>query len=254
MQPRKRLFLLVAYRGRRDGKATPGRCGDWTCSMAKLKPYPAALVFGVPGAGKGTQGEILSRIPGFFHLSSGVIFRKLDLKSEEGRIVREYSARGELAPDDATMRIFRNWLESQRAADRFRPREHLLLLDGIPRNILQCEMLKEICDVKLVIHLMCHDEEAMIDRIRRRAVLENRPDDASDSVTRRRFEVYRQESLPVLQYYPPELIKDIESTGIHAEVLLECLTHLVPVLKTNFPRGDSPSTANEMLSRGTPQS
>ena len=190
-------------------------------TKTSLKPYPAALVFGVPGAGKGTQGEILSRIPGFFHLSSGVIFRKLDAKSEEGRVVREYSARGELAPDDVTMRIFKNWLEGQRAAERFRPREHLLLLDGIPRNIAQCEILKEICDVKLVIHLMCNDEEAMIDRIRRRAVLENRPDDASESVTRRRFEVYRH-----------------ESTGIHAQVLLECLKHTVPILLENFPRDE----------------
>lgn len=98
--------------------------------------------------------------------------------------------------------------------------------------------MDRICDVKLVIHLMCNDEEAMIDRIRRRAVLENRPDDASESVTRRRFEVYRQESLPVLNYYSKDLIKDIESTGIHSQVLLECLKHLVPVLLTNFPRDE----------------
>ena len=134
-------------------------------------PYPTALVFGVPGAGKGTQGEILTRIPGFFHLSSGVIFRKLDAKSNEGKLVRDYSARGELAPDDVTVKIFLNWLESQRAADRFRPREHLLLLDGLPRTIAQCDILKQYIDVQLILHLVCHDEEAMIERIRRRAVL-----------------------------------------------------------------------------------
>ncbi len=198
--------------------------------------YPAALIFGVPGAGKGTQGEILTRIPGFFHLSSGVIFRKLDPKSEEGRIIREYSARGELAPDDLTIRIWRAWLEAQRAADRFRPHEHLLLLDGIPRNIHQCEMLERYISVKAVVHLACHDEEAMIDRIRRRAILEDRPDDASESVIRRRFEVYRQESEPVLNYYPAEIVKTVESTGIHAEVLLQCLEHLVPVLNACLPQ------------------
>lgn len=197
--------------------------------------YPAALIFGVPGAGKGTQGEILTRIPGFFHLSSGVIFRKLDPKSEEGRIVREYAARGELVPDDLTIRIWHAWLEAQRAADRFRPHEHLLLLDGIPRNINQCRMLERYVSVKVVIHLMCDDEQAMIDRIRRRAILEDRPDDASESVIRRRFEVYRQETEPVLKYYPPEIIKNVQSTGIHAEVLLHCLEHLVPVLKSLFP-------------------
>lgn len=198
--------------------------------------YAAALIFGVPGAGKGTQGEILTRIPGFFHMSSGVIFRKLDPKSEEGRIVREYSARGELAPDDLTIRIWHTSLQAQKAADRFRPKEQLLLLDGIPRNINQCKILEKHLDVKCVVHLSCHDEETMIARIQRRAILEDRPDDASESVIRRRFEVYRQETEPVLRYYPPEIIKTVESTGIHAEVLLECLEHLVPVLKDCFPR------------------
>lgn len=202
----------------------------------KWDRYPAALIFGVPGAGKGTQGEILTRIPGFFHLSSGVIFRKLDAKSEEGRIIRDYAARGELAPDDLTIRIWHTWLEAQRAADRFRPQEHLLLLDGIPRNINQCQMIERHISVKAVVHLSCHDEEAMIDRIRRRAILEDRPDDASESVIRRRFEVYRQETEPVLNYYSPDIVKTVESTGIHAEVLLQCLEHLVPILKANFPR------------------
>jgi adenylate kinase len=204
--------------------------------MAKTaNRYPAALIFGVPGAGKGTQGEILTRIPGFFHMSSGVIFRKLDPKSEEGRIVREYSARGELAPDDLTIRIWQTSLQAQRAADRFRPKEQLLLLDGLPRNLNQCQLLEKYLDVQCVVHLSCHDEEAMIDRIRRRAILEDRPDDASESVIRRRFEVYRSETEPVLGYYAPDIIKTVESTGIHAEVLLQCLEHLVPVLKTCFP-------------------
>ncbi|MEW4489099.1 nucleoside monophosphate kinase [Thalassoglobus sp. JC818] len=198
-------------------------------------PYPAALIFGVPGAGKGTQGEILTNVPGFFHLSSGVIFRKLDPKSEEGRIVREYSARGELAPDDLTIRIFLNWLEAQRAAERFRPRDQLLLLDGLPRTVQQCEMLKEYVDVKALLHFDCKDEEAMIDRIRRRAVLENRIDDASESVTRKRFEVYHRETAPVLNHYQ-DVVKNVDCAGIHAEILIECLKHLVPILKESFPR------------------
>lgn len=197
--------------------------------------FPAALIFGVPGAGKGTQGEILTHIPGFFHMSSGVIFRKLDPKSEEGRIVREYSARGELAPDDLTIRIWHTSVQAQRAADRYRPKEQLLLLDGFPRNINQCRILEKYVDVKCIVHLSCNDEEAMIDRIRRRAILEDRVDDASESVVRRRFEVYREETEPVLHYYPAEIVKTVESTGIYAEVLLRCLEHLVPVLKATFP-------------------
>ena len=66
-------------------------------------PYPAALIFGVPGAGKGTQGEILTRVPGFFHLSSGVIFRKLVQRERTAppwremlRVLRRMEDRGEL--------------------------------------------------------------------------------------------------------------------------------------------------------------
>ncbi|MDB4731689.1 nucleoside monophosphate kinase [bacterium] len=198
-------------------------------------PYPCALVFGVPGAGKGTQGEILTKIPGFFHLSSGVIFRKLDANTEEGRIVREFSARGELAPDELTIKIFLNWLEGQRAADRFHPREQLLLLDGIPRNINQCEILEKYIDVKLLLHFICHDEEAMIDRIRRRAVLENRSDDANESVTRKRFEVYHRQTAPVLNYYK-DVVREVDCAEIHADVLSQSLDHLVPILKESFPR------------------
>lgn len=199
-------------------------------------PYPTVLVFGVPGAGKGTQGEILTRIPGFFHLSSGVIFRKLDANSEEGKTVRAYSNRGELAPDELTIRIVMNWLEGQRQLGKFRPQEHLLLLDGIPRNLVQCKTLEKYIDVKLLLHFVCRDEEAMIRRIQKRAILENRPDDASESVTRKRFEVYHAETAPILEYYPNDVIRDIESTDIHPEVLYNCLEHLVPVLKANFPR------------------
>jgi len=199
-------------------------------------PYPAALIFGVPGAGKGTQGVILTRVPGFFHLSSGVIFRKLDAKSDEGRLVREYSARGELVPDEITIKIFLNWLEAQRDAERFRPREHLLVLDGIPRNIAQCKMLESFIDVKALIHFMCSNEDVMIKRIRRRAALENRVDDASESVTRKRFEVYHQETAPILEYYPQEIVHNIEADRIPAEVCYECLGHLAPIVKQCFPR------------------
>ncbi|MCA9078849.1 MAG: nucleoside monophosphate kinase [Planctomycetaceae bacterium] len=198
--------------------------------------YPAALIFGVPGAGKGTQGEILTRIPGFFHCSSGVIFRSMDQDSDDGKLVRECSSHGELAPDDVTVRIWRTWIDAQRAIGQFLPRKHLLLLDGIPRTVQQCEMMEEHIDVKVVVHLVCNDIEAMIERIRRRAMLENRPDDLNDDVTRRRFDVYEEETAPVLGYYPPEIVKEVESTRIVADVLKGALTHLVPVLKANFPR------------------
>lgn len=196
--------------------------------------YPAALIFGAPGAGKGTQGEILTRIPGFFHLSTGVIFRKLDPQTEEARRIKEYCVRGELVPDELTISIFLNWLEARRAADKFKPKEHLLLLDGIPRTVNQCKLLERYIDVKQVLYFECLDMEIMVDRIRRRAVLEGRPDDASESVTRKRLEIYERDTTPVLNFYDPAIIKRIDSSGLPSEVLKGCLEHLIPVLKANF--------------------
>ena len=200
------------------------------------EPYPTALIFGVPGAGKGTQGEILTHIPGFFHCSTGVIFRKMDPDSEDGKLVRDYSSRGDLVPDEVTIRIWKTWIDAMRAIGRFIPRKQLLLLDGIPRNVEQCKLLEPYIDVMAIVHLECADQEAMIERIRRRAMLENRPDDLNDEVTRRRFEIYREATAPVLNYYPSEITHAVESTGIVSEVMLASLQHLVPVLKANFPR------------------
>ena len=196
--------------------------------------YPAAVIFGAPGAGKGTQGEILTRIPGFFHLSTGVIFRKLDPQTEEARRIKEYCVKGELVPDELTISIFLNWLEARRAADKFKPKQQLLLLDGIPRTVNQCKLLERYIDVKQVLYFECLDLEIMVDRIRRRAVLEGRPDDASESVTRKRLEIYERDTTPVLNYYDPAIIKRIDSSGLPAEVLAGCLQHLIPILKENF--------------------
>lgn len=199
-------------------------------------PYPAALIFGVPGAGKGTQGAILKCVQGFFHVSSGTVFRQLDDSSPDARAVRESIRRGELVPDELTVRIFLEHLEARRLAGDFCPDRDLLLLDGIPRDVEQCRLLRPSIDVKLILHLVCRDQQAMIERIRRRAQLENRPDDASEEVIRRRFQVYERETRPVLGQYPPELIAEIDANQTQAEVLLECLQALVPVYKRHFPR------------------
>ena len=193
--------------------------------------FAAVLLFGVPGAGKGTQGKALGQLPGFFHLSSGDIFRSLDPQSDEGRQVRRYSERGELVPDELTIRIWRNWLDEQIAASRFRPQRDLLLLDGIPRNVRQCEILEEHIQVLRVIHLAAESDEPMIQRIKARALLEGRPDDANEDVIRRRFEVYRRESAPVLNYYPSDLIADVDPLGTPAEVLARVLQCIIPVEK-----------------------
>ncbi|MEX0726274.1 MAG: nucleoside monophosphate kinase [Planctomycetaceae bacterium] len=201
------------------------------------KRNPAVLLFGAPGVGKGTQGKILGQIPGFFHLSCGDVFRSLDIGSELGQKVYEFSSQGRLVPDEMTINIWRHGLQGQIALSSYKPREDLLVLDGIPRNVNQAKMLEEDIRVLRVIYLVCSDEIKMIHRIKRRAIHENRADDANEEVIRHRFDVYRQQSEPVLNYYPSELISRIEATGSPAQVLRDILDVLIPTQNEHFNRG-----------------
>jgi adenylate kinase len=157
--------------------------------------FDTVLLFGAPGVGKGTQGKILGRIPGFFHQSSGDVFRTIDVHSEAGKKFMEHSSRGELVPDELTIEVWRRNLEALRVLSLFKPRGDLLILDGIPRTVNQAKIMDQYIDVLKIIHLVCEDREAMITRLRRRALKENRADDAREEVIRRRFEVYEAESV-----------------------------------------------------------
>lgn len=200
--------------------------------------YKGVLLFGAPGVGKGTQGRILGTVPGFFHLASGDVFRSIDINSQDGRDIIQYTSRGELVPDDLTLKIWKKALRGQIATSKYKPYEDLLILDGIPRSVPQAQLIDEDIDIQLVIHLVCRDEEAMIHRMKRRAVLENRADDASESVIRHRFEVYHRESEAVLQHYPEERVAEVDSMGSPAEVLVATLARLIPVQNQHFLNRD----------------
>ncbi len=190
---------------------------------------PTVLLFGAPGVGKGTQGMILGQIPGFYHLSCGDVFRSLNINSEEGREIYQYSSRGQLVPDELTVRIWTKALHGHIAVSRYKPPDEMLVLDGIPRNPNQVEMLKSTINVLAIIHLICVDEAQMIDRIKRRAIRENRADDANEDIIRTRFNVYRQESEPVINCYPTNIIKCVDAMQSPPEVLVEVLQHLIPI-------------------------
>src|SRR5687768_18487646 len=83
--------------------------------------YNTILLFGAPGAGKGTQGKILSTIPNFFHCACGDVFRNLRIDNELGRIFIEYSSRGELVPDDATIRLWNKSISGSISTGSFNP-------------------------------------------------------------------------------------------------------------------------------------
>lgn len=196
--------------------------------------YQTVLLFGAPGAGKGTQGKILGQVPGFYHLSCGEVFRTLDLTSEIGRTFMQYSSRGELVPDDVTIRMWQQNMHARTVLSNYKPNADLLVLDGIPRNVHQAELMKKHINVLLIVHLVCPDKEEMIKRLRRRALKENRADDAKEEVIRRRWDVYERETFPVLQYYPSQIIREVSAVGSPARVLQHLLEHVVPVQESHF--------------------
>lgn len=192
------------------------------------QPYPAILMFGPPGVGKGTQGKVLGCLLGFQHLSSGDCFRALDPDSDIAKEAMSYIDRGELAPDDLTIQVWKMAVDKLIAAGDFQPDRDLLILDGIPRTVVQAEVLAEHVDVLCLISLVSFDDDAMVERIKQRAHESGRPDDADDAVIRHRFEVYRRDTAPVLEYYPDDVKREVDALQSPAEVLKNVLECIIP--------------------------
>lgn len=185
--------------------------------------YRSILLFGAPGAGKGTQGKILGVIPNFFHCACGDVFRNLRADSSLGKLFIEYSSRGELVPDGPTIELWRQFIENTTKIGRFHPEQDTLVLDGIPRNVAQAEILRDTLEVVAVFYLKDSNEEKLIARIQRRAIKENRLDDANLTVIRQRLETYESETKPVLNFYGDKLVHQINADQTPAKVLADVL-------------------------------
>ena len=218
--------------------ADPTQAAAAGAPLASADRYKCVLLFGAPGAGKGTQGSILGRIPGFFHCSCGDVFRNIDITSPLGRSFYEYSSRGELVPDRLTVQMWAKVIEARTVIGDYKPRHDLLVLDGIPRTLEQAKLMERYIDVLSIIHLTCDDETAMFERLRRRALKSNRHDDADEKVIRHRWEVYEHETAPVLSHYPREVQVEINSIGSPAQILHDILEGLVPVQDQIFRAAD----------------
>ena len=180
-------------------------------------------MFGAPGAGKGTQGKILGTVPNFFHFACGEIFRNLSVESKIGRAFIEYSSRGELVPDKPTIQLWRQYIQNMTRTGAFNPATDTLILDGIPRNLHQAEMLKTMLQVRALINLHCPDVNKLIKRLQRRALRENRLDDANLEIIRNRQTTYDQLTKPVLDFYGKKLVHNVDSTQTPVKVLSDIL-------------------------------
>ena len=185
--------------------------------------YHTYLIFGAPGSGKGTQGKILGAIPRFFHLACGDVFRSLDTRTPIGQAFLEYSSRGELVPDEITVKLWMARIADSVGSHTFKPDLDSLVLDGIPRSVSQARLMQDIIEVRRVFHLSCPDRAALIARLKKRALKENRFDDANEATIRARLATYEAESKPVLEFYGPQLVRDIDATQTPVRVLSDIL-------------------------------
>ena len=151
----------------------------------------------------------------------------MDTRNPIGRAFMEYSSNGRLVPDEITVELWKVSIGHAVEAHVFKPDIDYLVLDGIPRNVRQAELMSDIIDVRRVFHLSCPDRDKVILRLKKRALKDNRLDDANEEVIRRRFDIYERESLPLLSYYGPELIVDVDATEPPVVVLQTILSHIV---------------------------
>ncbi len=165
------------------------------------------VLMGPPGAGKGTHADHLAGHLGVPVISTGDIFRaQVAAGTELGRTAQRYLDAGEYVPDEVTNAMVRERL----AADDCRLG---FLLDGYPRTLAQAAVLDDILaeqdrslDAAVLLQV---DPEVLVHRLLRRAEIEHRSDDTED-VIRRRFQVYDDQTAPLLSLYADR--------GIHHEI------------------------------------
>jgi len=186
-------------------------------------------MFGAPGSGKGTQGKILGAIPSYVHCSCGEVFRNLSTETQLGKTFVEYSSRGQLVPDEPTIELWRQYAHGLVATGRFHPSKDTLILDGIPRNVHQAQMLKKFVNVAAVFYLCSANFENLVARMQRRALKDNRLDDANIDVIRERFKTYERETKPVLNFYGKKIVHRINSDCTPTETFAKILRHVIKI-------------------------
>jgi adenylate kinase len=189
----------------------------------EMMKYCTYLIFGAPGSGKGTQGKVLGSIPRFFHCACGEVFRAIDTRTPVGRAFLEYSSKGQLVPNEITVKLWQNRIDQAVTANLFKADIDSLVLDGIPRNLQQAQLMSDLIEVKKVFHLSCPDRAQLFERLKKRALKDNRLDDANEEVIQRRLSTYEEESKPLLDYYGPDLIFTVDATQPPARVTYELL-------------------------------
>ncbi|MBC2839595.1 adenylate kinase [Robiginitalea sp. SC105] len=163
------------------------------------QPMINLVLFGKPGAGKGTQAAFLKEKYDLKHISTGDVFRQnIKNGTELGQLAKSYIDKGDLVPDEVTIRMLQGEVEKDPDAAGF-------IFDGFPRTVAQAEALDEFLRSKemridATIALEAGDE-VLLERLLERGKVSGRSDDQDPEKIRNRFEEYNQKTAPLKSYY-----------------------------------------------------
>jgi adenylate kinase len=155
------------------------------------------------------------------------VFRSLDTRTPMGQKFVQYSSRGELVPDELTIGLWKAQIDNLAETHIYKPDIDVLVLDGIPRNVRQAELLDQHLEIHQVFHLSCPNRTELARRMRKRALKENRIDDASDKVINHRIATYEEETKPILAHYSGDLVFEIDATAPPIQVCFEMLQRIM---------------------------
>lgn len=196
--------------------------------------YKSILIYGPPGSGKGTISKALTLSDLATHVSTGDVFRAVKPSSEKGKMINSYLKKGNLLPDDFTIDIWHEFVREKIQNGMYDPKEHYLLLDGIPRTLKQAILLEKYIKVEYIIVLEMKNIDKLILRMKNRALIENRSDDLDEKVLKNRIDIYLNDTSKMLKHYPEKIMFNFNADQKKLEVIRDVLIKFASILSWIF--------------------
>ncbi|TDP57825.1 adenylate kinase [Flavobacterium dankookense] len=157
------------------------------------------VLFGKPGAGKGTQAEFLKEKYNLTHLSTGDIFRyNIKNNTDLGQLAKTFMDKGDLVPDEVTIQMLQSEVDKN-------PQSAGFLFDGFPRTLAQAAALDKFLETKdqsiTATVALEADDEILVARLLERGKTSGRPDDQDEEKIRNRYQEYNEKTAPLMDYY-----------------------------------------------------